>query len=76
MTLEEYLNEYWPSDRAFARHIGVTPATISNLISGRAKPSWDMIVRIYWASGCVVRPNDWLEAKGNAGNAVGGMDRA
>jgi len=45
---------------SIAENVDISQAQVSRLCSGKSRPSWDIVVRVYQTTNGEVSPNDWL----------------
>ncbi len=64
MTLKEYLTREGMLQRAFAERVAIDPSTLSQMISGRRKPSLELAFKIEEATRGKVKASVWRK-KGN-----------
>ena len=67
MTLKEIRLKKGITQVELAKHVGISPQTISHYETGRAKPSLDVAVKLAKALGVSVEEiyQAWVEGKGN-----------
>lgn len=61
MRLEEYLKRQGESITVFAKKLNRTDWTIRRYIKRGTRPSPEIMIEIYHATGGAVTPNDWFE---------------
>lgn len=64
--LAEYLADQGITLKAFAATVHTSHASVSRLCSGKQRPSWDLLERIYRATNGAVTPNDFIQKSGPA----------
>lgn len=62
MKLKIYIAKNRLTQSEFAAKVGAEQSSVSEWLSGRKRPSWDMLERIAAATGGKVTPNDFLPA--------------
>lgn len=70
MKLADWIRSQGMTRIAFARQIGVAPSRITDLCEYGGWPSRATAQKIYHATGGVVTPTEWLEAKVRARSAA------
>lgn len=64
MTLDQYLASIGEKPSAFAKRTGLAKSTVSRLVRGQLRPSWDMVAKVERATEGAVQANDWARQLG------------
>lgn len=63
MQLRDYIKKQGITYAVFAERIGVTPTSVYRYTAGLTRPANDVLPKIKEATGGLVTPNDFFEAK-------------
>lgn len=74
MTLAEYICCAGERPAAFARRAGLAKSTISRLLRGQCRPSWEVVAKIHEVTDGFVTANDWAAMMQEVQGDVGDVD--